>query len=357
MNSVGSSDGIMRRDVHDDAENKKTEQSNIFVESLRTLTPADVAPNASAKRKKRSAVSLLRTVLIAICGVIFAVCVVELADIFMNYKRADDLYNNISDAFNSSGRGGSAIMAGVMPFQLSESPLLSYSQQKSSSVNGGGSHGSVTQTKSVEFQRKLAYLEQLRDENPDTYGYILIEGTSISYPVVQTRDNNYYLKRGFNGSKLNSGTIFVDFRNAKSVSGNRNIVIYGHNMLNGSMFHDVARYDLDFPSKYGVRYDGSEYGQNFFDTHRYIKLFTFDGIYTFEVFSFYETDENDKYFMTNFASDEAFLDFCNRAISRSQYDTGITMTADDIMITLSTCVNLSPTGRYACHARLIKIEN
>ena len=91
MNSVGSSDGIMRRDVHDDAENKKTEQSNIFVESLRTLTPADVAPNASAKRKKRSAVSLLRTVLIAICGVIFAVCVVELADIFMNYKRADDL--------------------------------------------------------------------------------------------------------------------------------------------------------------------------------------------------------------------------------------------------------------------------
>ena len=84
---------------------------------------------------------------------------------------------------------------------------------------------------------------------------------------------------------------------------------------------------------------------------------TFDGIYTFEVFSFYETDENDKYFMTNFASGEAFLTFCDRAISRSQYDTGITMTADDIMITLSTCVNLSPTGRYACHARLIKIEN
>lgn len=334
-----------------------TEKTNIFLESLKTLTVEDVAPGTVKKRKKRSAIGLVRIVLIIICGVIFVACMGELIDIFMDYKKADDLYDKISEGFHSSGvSGGSAIMASLMPAAEREDPLLRYSEQLKNE-NGGQNGGAVKPVKSVEFQRKLAFLEQLRDQNPDTYGYIVIDGTNISYPVVQTTDNDYYLKRGFNGSKLNSGTIFADFRNQKNVTDNKNIVLYGHNMLNGSMFHEVAKYDRNFPDKYGVRYDGSEYGESFFNTHRYIKLFTFDGIYTFEVFSFYETDENDKYFKTNFPSDEAFLEFCDRAISRSQYDTGIEMSADDVMITLSTCVNLSPTGRYACHAKLIKIEN
>ena len=335
-----------------------TEKKNIFLESLETLTVEDVAPGAVKKRKKRSAIGLVRAALILVCAVVFVVCVGELAGILVDYKRADDLYDKISEGFHSTGiSGGSSINASSRPAVSRQEPLLRYSEQMRNENGNENNGGNVQPVKSVEFQRKLAFLEQLRDQNPDTYGYVVIDGTNISYPVVQTVDNQYYLKRGFNGAKLNSGTIFADFRNAKSVENNRNIVLYGHNMLNGSMFHEIAKYDRNFPDKYGVRYDGSEYGESFFNTHRYIKLFTFDGIYTFEVFSFYETDENDKYFKTNFPSDEAFLEFCDRAISRSQYDTGIKMTADDIMITLSTCVNLSPSGRYACHARLIKIEN
>ncbi|MDY4887883.1 MAG: class B sortase [Eubacteriales bacterium] len=334
-------------------------EKNIFLESLDSLTTEDVAPGASARRKKKFGVAdMLRTLLLVICAVVFVVCMFELIDIFMSYKRAGDLYGEIADGFNSAGgSSGNPIMAALMAGDAPSAPLRTLSEQKNTSGNPGGSSGSVTTGKSIEFQRKLVYLEQLRSQNPDTYGYIVIEGTSISYPVVQTKDNNYYLKHGFNGSKLNSGTIFVDYHNSSKVEDNRNLVIYGHNMLNGSMFHDIARYDLNFPDKYGARYDGSSYGQSFFDEHRFIKLITFDGIYTFEIFSFYETTENDRYFTTEFYSDYSYMSFCKTAIEKSQYDTGTEMGVLDVMLTLSTCVNLNPSGRYACHAKLVKIEN
>lgn len=335
-----------------------SEKKNIFLESLDELTVEDVAPGSSAKRKKRGAADIVRTVMIVVCLAVFAVCMVELVDIFMNYKKAGDLYDDIAAGFNNAGGGaGSPIMASVLPKVGSAAPLLNNAAQKDTKNDPGVTPGGVSTVKSIEFQRKLIYLEQLRDQNPDTYGFIIIEGTSVNYPVVQSTDNQYYLKHGFNGEKLNTGTIFVDFNNSRKVEENRNIVIYGHNMLNGSMFHDIARYDLNFPDKYGSRYDGSEYGQGFYDAHRTIKLVTFDGIYTFEIYSFYETTENDHYFMTRFPSSYAFRTFCEKAKERSQYDTGLEMDSDDVLLTLSTCVNLNPSGRYACHAKLVKIEN
>ncbi len=61
--------------------------------------------------------------------------------------------------------------------------------------------------------------------------------------------------------------------------------------------------------------------------------------------------------MTRFPSSYAFRTFCEKAKERSQYDTGLEMDSDDVLLTLSTCVNLNPSGRYACHAKLVKIEN
>ena len=112
--------------------------------------------------------------------------------------------------------------------------------------------------KSIEFQRKkLIYLEQLRDQNPDTYGFIIIkEGTSVNYPLFSQRIISTTSSTA-STAKSNTGTIFVDFNNSRKVEENRALSICGHNMLNGSMFHDIARYDLNFPDKYGSRYDGS----------------------------------------------------------------------------------------------------
>ena len=91
--------------------------------------------------------------------------------------------------------------------------------------------------------------------NPDTAAWLYIPETNIDYPVVQGKDNETYMTRNFYGEEAPSGTIFLDYQ---STIRQKNYVFYGHNMKNGTMFRDIARY--------------SE--KNYFDTHRQIWLYT-----------------------------------------------------------------------------------
>jgi sortase B len=197
---------------------------------------------------------------------------------------------------------------------------------------------------SAKFQLLLATIEKLGDTmNKDVYGYINIPNTKVSYPMVQCEDNDFYLKHGVNGKPLAVGAIFIDFRNHSKVELNRNIIIYGHNMLNGSMFCDATKFVED---------------KNFFmNTDNDIEITTFDGLYTFRVFSAYPTDKYDKYFRTYFSSDEEFLTFLQEREAKSLYHRDdVTLSKDDIIITLSTCILGNEDGRYAVHAKLIKVE-
>ena len=113
-------------------------------------------------------------------------------------------------------------------------------------------------------------------------------------------------------------------------------------MLNGSMFCDATKYiERDF----------------FMNTEHDIEITTFDGHYTFRVFSAYPTDKYDRYFRTYFASDEEFVNFCYEREAKSlHHRDDISFSKDDIIITLSTCILGNEDGRYAIHAKLIKVE-
>ncbi|MFQ8840004.1 MAG: class B sortase [Clostridium fessum] len=86
---------------------------------------------------------------------------------------------------------------------------------------------------------------------------IQIPGTQINYPVVQGKDNDYYLHRDLNGQKSTAGTIFLDYADRADFSSLHN-VLYGHHMKNGSMFKDISRYK----------------DQGYFDQHSEIILYT-----------------------------------------------------------------------------------
>ena len=75
----------------------------------------------------------------------------------------------------------------------------------------------------------------LKQENEDIIGWIYSENTPINYPVVQSDDNEYYLRRLTNGEYNIAGSIFMDYRNSASLEDN-NTIIYGHNMKNNTMF-------------------------------------------------------------------------------------------------------------------------
>jgi len=88
--------------------------------------------------------------------------------------------------------------------------------------------------------------DELRAVNPDVVAWIVVEDTDINYPVVQHGDNDYYLQHSFDGSYSSSGAIFLDCDNAPDLTSDNNI-IYGHNMLDGSMFAQILQFkDQEF---------------------------------------------------------------------------------------------------------------
>ena len=92
---------------------------------------------------------------------------------------------------------------------------------------------------------------KLEEINPDVIAWIEIPGLEISYPVVQGRDNDYYLHHLITGENHKSGSIFMDFHNQEDLS-DRNTIIYGHNMKDGSMFGGLKKYrDPSFYEEHG----------------------------------------------------------------------------------------------------------
>lgn len=197
----------------------------------------------------------------------------------------------------------------------------------------------IPERKLTEMKEKLISLAW---DVPDLYGWIVIDNTDISYPLVQGTDNDYYLNRSPYKQWQDIGSIFVDYRNRSKVedSYNYNIVIYGHNLTWGGMFHDVQRI----------------YENEALFRSSYIYIYTFDGVFVYEPFSIYEANAYYQYFRTHFDAPEEFVDFANEMKSNSIYmEEDVEFTGDDRMITLSTCTNTHVDGRYAFHAKLVQV--
>ncbi len=319
-----------------------------FIDSLDTLKLDDVVPPHRKRTFKAdfSAFKAYRFFMIFICICVFAYCVSELFVIVSDYGKGEELYEDIKDDYMSLLNSFTDSGVTNMVLSTSDMPLSSYHDVllNGSPVYVPAADGIVKDVTSAKFQKLLAKIQEWRDtKNKDTYGFIHIPNTKISYPMVQCEDNDFYLTHGFDGHPLAVGAIFIDFRNNKNIENNRNIIIYGHNMFNGSMFCDATKFvdDVNF----------------FMNTDNDIEITTFDGHYTFRVFSAYPTDKYDKYFRTYFATDDEFVSFLYEREAKSLYHRDdVSFSKDDIIITLSTCILGNEDGRYAIHAKLIKVE-
>lgn len=114
---------------------------------------------------------------------------------------------------------------------------------------------------------RLSY-NKLRDMNPDVIGWIDVYGTKIDYPILQNKDNDYYLDRTVKGDYSTAGSIFLDYRNKKDFS-DFNSIIYGHHMDERKMFGDIDKFlEKDFFEKHAYavlhRNDMKSLGIEFF---------------------------------------------------------------------------------------------
>ncbi len=193
----------------------------------------------------------------------------------------------------------------------------------------------------VEKEKITIDFPKLFEINKDTVGWIKYNDGKINYPIVQSEDNDYYLKLAFDGKKNQSGSIFMDYRNFSF--NDRNVVLFGHSMLDGSMFGSLR----------DVFKDG------FFNNNEnnYIKIYTpEEGELTYQIISYYIIDAEEYYITTSF-TEESFQEFIDTILIRSEKNFNVSVTTNDKILTLSTCSGTGGTAkRKVVHAKRINLD-
>lgn len=161
--------------------------------------------------------------------------------------------------------------------------------------------------------------EKLFNINKDFVFWIKLDNTNIDYPVVQGKDNNYYLNKDFYGKDSSSGAIFMDSCN--DFDSDKNVVLYGHNMKNKTMFSQIERFKDEY----------------FWNENNKIRIFKDSKELIYEVFSVYVAKSSDDYLRKNFDKEEDFTEYINEVKSKSLYSSNVTVHVTDKIITLSTC--------------------
>lgn len=181
---------------------------------------------------------------------------------------------------------------------------------------------------------------ELKKKNSDTVGFIKVNGTNVNYPIVQAKDNSYYLKHAFDKSKNSAGWVFADYRN-DMVNFDKNTVIYGHSRSNQTVFGSLKKV-----------LNKSWYSNK--DNH-IIKLSTPTENTLWQIVSIY-TIKPESYYITTKFSDSQFKTFIKTIKDRSEIDFSGTLNENDKILTLSTCEDVAGTTRLVIHAKLIKLD-
>lgn len=192
-------------------------------------------------------------------------------------------------------------------------------------------------TNTFDYHNVKIDFDKLKQINKDITAWILFDNNTISYPIVQGKDNEEYLYQMADKTKNPSGSIFIDSLCSPDFTDSHTI-LYGHNMKDQSMFGSLKNYYLK---------------KDYFQNNRYFTIYTPTKTLRYEVFAWYEAAADDSVYQVGFTPDEEFDKFVDQILSRRYYDVEISVTQQDHIVTLSTC---STAGkRFIVHAKLLFI--
>ena len=191
----------------------------------------------------------------------------------------------------------------------------------------------------------LASFENIVSQNNDVVGWITIPGTQIDYPVVQTKNNSFYLNHNINKDENASGCPFMDYRDVVGMDTlSPCTLIYGHHRRNGTMFATLKNYnDLDF-----------------FKQNPVMRFDTVYNRYEWVIFANFRATASSatgvpfNYIRTQFKDDEAYAQFIEDIRVRSLIDVPVEVTTDDHILLLSTCSYEKANWRMIIAARLVR---
>lgn len=254
----------------------------------------------------------LRTALIVALGAVFTVSMYMVVSSLIQYQKGRKNYEDAKSLIRT------ASSAGVGKAAATFAPASSETDGKSD-------------------MRRLAATDitALQRVNSDIAGWIEIPGTAVAYPILQGKDDSYYLTHTWNKEVLPAGSIFLETRCSRNLT-DFNTILYGHNMKDGSMFAAIRSYS----------------GKDFCDAHRNIYIVDETGVRRYEVFAAYQVSADGKVYQTDFpdsASRKNFLSFCTR---QSVCRTDAAPSVNDKILTLSTCVGFNDSVRWVVQGAL-----
>ena len=181
---------------------------------------------------------------------------------------------------------------------------------------------------------------QLLELNPDTIGWIYLEGTPISYPVVQGHGNDYYLKHNFTGEESPHGCIYAEPGDA--FPGRRS-VLNGHNMKDSSMFSYLLFYYCE---------------EGFADKHPVIELKTPDADYEIKVWGSIQFPRGYEFAAYPPRDEEVFAEWKKAIIRLCPFEPTFDLNCDDGIMVFCTCrpFNDEPDGTLIVIGKVLKKE-
>lgn len=258
-------------------------------------------------------------VIIVVCVLIFAGSLTKLILIFHEYNSAVSEYDDIADEFTTIGSE-----------DVTGAAVTGESVEVRQTDENGKETVFVFQPLNVDFA-------SLKAINEDVIGWIQFETFNLSYPIVKDPGGNYYLRRTIKKQKNSAGTIFVGTVNNSNFQ-DTNTIVYGHNMKNGSMFGQLGRYKQ----------------KSYFENNQYFRIYTPGGMQRYQIFSVYKTDVNGSaYLVWSWTGGEEYKKWIEELKSKSMYETGVSISENDIIVTLSTCVTGDDEKRLVLHAKRI----
>ena len=263
------------------------------------MTEKERRERRTPKSRKRNMIS---NIVLGIAVAIFIFSAYKLISIYSEYHKGEKEYNNIVED--------------AIEIQTPES-------EEKENVQKPKIHTSLK----VDFAK-------LQKTNKDMVAWIQFdEPERISYPIVKGEDNDKYLTTTFEGKKNSAGAIFMDVSNNGDFS-DRNTFIYGHNMKNGSMFGQLRKFKA----------------KNYYEQNPYFYIYTPDGKEVkYQIFAVCIVEDTSRSYTRYYDNDEQYLDYLKYVKSIARYDTGVEVTAESKIVSLSTCTNVSETQRLLVH--------
>ncbi|MCD7959679.1 MAG: class B sortase [Ruminococcus sp.] len=274
-------------------------------------------------------------------AIVFLACIVIALNYLINLYRADNLHEELASSYH----------AGV-----SQTTTITSTE----TADSNDVEEIETETEAEEKIYKLLFnAADLLEINEEVAGWITIPDTEVDYPIMQhltdSEGDEYYLYRNIYGEKSNSGSIFLDYRcsfdqvgddGTLAVENSDNLILYGHNMRDLSMFGSLKYYKSD---------------ADYYEEHPIIELNSNYETYQYKIFAYFIADAEDTtdtrfdyWNDINFANETEFYDYVNEVKRRTIRITNIDVEYGDQLLTLATCNSAFDTARLVIVARRVR---